>query len=302
MLSLGAQANDIDPAKETYTAPPAPNAIVLDGDLSEWSGVPGVENPGFSVPKGSGDGGDLVTHEVNGGEWTDLADHSATFHVTYDADSVYLGAVVTDDYHEHAANIAWEGDAAQIMIANGARDAQVALYNFAVGGVEGALGDLIINEEAGPGGVDAAITRDADAKTTTYEICFPMASLGLDSLAPGVQFGLGASVNDGDEATPGQSGWSGWGPHALVFGKSPEETALITLGGGGGLPDGAQPLDIAATGDGLTGHYQYLRPRPCSPAVSRNTERVTAPRARTTPIPVGLTLTFTTLSRPADSS
>ena len=46
-----------------------------------------------------------------------------------------------------------------------------------------------------------------------------------------MKIGLGFLVNDGDEAQPGQKGWGGLGPHAIVFGKTPGETALITLGG-----------------------------------------------------------------------
>jgi len=41
------------------------------------------------------------------------------------------------------------------------------------------------------------------------------------------------AINDGDQLTPGQKGWGGLGAHAIVFGKSPGQTALITLGGGG---------------------------------------------------------------------
>jgi hypothetical protein len=53
----------------------------------------------------------------------------------------------------------------------------------------------------------------------------------LDTLESGVQFGLGMAINDGDEDTPGQKGWGGLGAHAIVFGKSPEQTALVTLDG-----------------------------------------------------------------------
>jgi len=36
-------------------------------------------------------------------------------------------------------------------------------------------------------------------------------------------------VNDGDKDTPGQKGWSGWGPHMIVFGKTAPDAALVTL-------------------------------------------------------------------------
>ena len=95
-------------------------------------------------------------------------------------------------------------------------------------------GDVIILHEAGPGGTQAVIKRDSEAKRTTYEIQLPKASLGIENLQLGTQFGLGMAINDGDETTPGQKGWGGLGAHALVHGKSPEQTALVTLGIGGG--------------------------------------------------------------------
>ena len=36
-------------------------------------------------------------------------------------------------------------------------------------------------------------------------------------------------MNDGDKDTPGQTGWSGWGPHMIVFGKTAPDAALVTL-------------------------------------------------------------------------
>jgi len=224
LIPIHAQANGIEAGKELYSANKATNAIVLDGDLSEWAGISVIESPKFD-PNG---GGDQVTFEPFGdGTWTGPEDHSANFQITWDNDNVYLGIIVTDEYHENAANSGWNGDSAQIHITSAARDSQIALYNYALGGIEGALGGQVKHEEAGPGGTDAVVSRDGT--TTTYEIKFPKASLGFSDLTSGLQFGLGASINDGDEATPGQKGWSGLGPHALVFGKTTSEAALITL-------------------------------------------------------------------------
>ncbi|HEU0039632.1 MAG TPA: sugar-binding protein, partial [Verrucomicrobiae bacterium] len=225
-------ANDIEPGKEFYTVIRAPNPIVLDGNLSEWAGVPVLADPKFSTPKGSGptNGGTYVLfEEYNGGTWTGPDDQTSAVQVTYDLDNVYFGFVVTDDYHENSANSAWNGDSVQLMIANADRTAQVALYNYALGGVETNLGTTIIMEEAGPGGTTAVVTRNTTTKRTTYEIKLPKASLGLTDLTNGTQFGLGMAINDGDLLTPGQKGWGGLGAHAIVFGKTPQETALMTL-------------------------------------------------------------------------
>jgi len=235
-LSFSAFANDIEPGKEYYTAIKAPVPIVLDGDLSEWRGAMLLADPRFSVPKGSGDDGELVFfEEYAGGKWTGPDDQTSAVQVVYDDDNVYFGFTVTDDYHENAANSAWNGDSVQLMIANDARDTQIALYNYALGGIENETGDVIVMHEAGPAtGADATpteavIVRNEETKRTYYEIKLPKETLGLDELKGGVRFGLGMAINDGDEDTPGQKGWGGLGAHSIVFGKSPTETALVTL-------------------------------------------------------------------------
>jgi len=255
-----ATSNDIEPGKEFYIANPVPgaldtktgtlgtsaeNPIVLDGDLGEWTGVPVLADPRFSIPKGSKRDGDAVLfEEYNGGSWTGPDDQTSAVRIAYDADNVYFGFVVTDDYHENAANSAWNGDSIQLMIANANQDQQVALYNYALGGIENETGDIIVNHEAGPAAAadaeptEAVVVRDERTKRTTYEIKLPKSSLGLETLELGTQFGLGMAINDGDEDTPGQKGWGGLGAHSIVFGKSPEETALVTLGVGSGNPGG----------------------------------------------------------------
>jgi hypothetical protein len=237
LIPIGLQANDIDPAQENYTAFKAATPIELDGDLSEWGGANVIENPRFVIPKGAGFEGaapaDIVTHEELGGIWEGPEDQAVDVRVLYDDENVYLGLVVTDDYHEHADGGAWNGDGVQLMTADADRSSQVSLVNVALGGVEEdePADNFIIMNEAGPGGADVVIIRDTVAKTTTYEICMPIEVVGVDELTEGVQFGLGFAINDGDADFPGQKGWVGWGPHCVVFGKTPGETGLVTLGG-----------------------------------------------------------------------
>ncbi|MEM7386705.1 MAG: sugar-binding protein, partial [Verrucomicrobiota bacterium] len=226
--------------KEFYSADLTPGAIVLDGELNDWTGVPILADPRFAIPKESGSregGGELVLFELhNGGDWTGPDDHTSAVQIAYDPDNVYFAFVVTDEYHENSANSAWNGDSVQLMIANDKQDTQVALYNYALGGIETELGDVIVQHEAGPGGenedfaTSAVVKRNTETKRTTYEIKLPKGALGLDELGPGTQFGLGMAINDGDEDTPGQKGWGGLGAHSIVFGKTPQQTALVTLG------------------------------------------------------------------------
>src|SRR5438093_1618434 len=208
-----ATANDIEPGKEFYNATRIPKPVVIDGNLSEWAGVPVLADPKFAIPKGSGAKGTFVLFEpYSGGTWSGPDDQTSAVQVAWDADNVYFGFVVTDDYHENTSGNAWNGDSVQLMIANAARSAQVALYNYSLGGYEDTTGKLvvtdgvIVNHEAGPGGdaacncpTDAMVTRDSAGKKTIYEIKLPAASLGLTApLQAGVQFGLGMAINDGD--------------------------------------------------------------------------------------------------------
>lgn len=238
--------NDIEPTKEKYIAPFTLTPIVIDGKLNEWAGVSPLVDPKFAVPKGSGSTAAspnyVLFEEYAGGTWSGPSDQTSAVQVAYDAENVYFGFVVTDDYHENAANSAWNGDSVQLMIASADRSAQVALYNYALGGIDGGLGEVIVQHEAGPGGTEAVVTRDTAAKKTYYEIKLPASALGITKLQPGVKFGLGMAINDGDELTPGQRGWGGLGAHAIVFGKTPSQTAEVTLG-----PD-KPTIEILGTG------------------------------------------------------
>ena len=258
-----AKQNDIEPGKEVYTANPAPATMVLDGKLSEWTGVPVLSDPKFYIPKGSGPAGTgtlVLFEEYDGGTWSGPDDQTSAVQVVYDAQNIYFGFVVTDDYHQSSAtgpDSAWNGDSVQLMIANGAQDTQVALYNYALGGIEGATTEVYVHHEAGPAtsadcncATEAVITRNATTKRTTYEIKLPMAALGLTNLVYGTQFGLGMAINDGDELTPGQKGWGGLGAHSIVFGKTPGETALVTLGVGGTAAD---VMFLSAVNPGVKG-------------------------------------------------
>jgi len=64
LISITTRANDIEPGKEFYTVVYRPNPIVLDGNLSEWAGVPVLADPKFAIPKGSGAAGTYVLFAV----------------------------------------------------------------------------------------------------------------------------------------------------------------------------------------------------------------------------------------------
>jgi len=271
-LATLAKPNDIEPGKEYYTALRTTNRIDLDGILSEWSGAPVIADPRSAIPKFSGTNDSpnyVLFEEYAGGTWSGPDDQTSEVQVVYDAENVYIGVVVTDDYHEDVSGNAWNGDSIQLAIADAARTNLVALYNYALGGYENGTGTfvgtdptgapygLLIEHERGPGGDPACncptvafIRRDFAKKKTYYEIKLPVASLGLTGpLTVGTQFGLGMAINDGDGVAldldgdgiketsygqgagqEGQKGWGGLGAHSIVHLKTASETALVTLG------------------------------------------------------------------------
>jgi hypothetical protein len=250
LMPCGAHANDIDPDFEFLDVHRATSEIVIDGDLGEWSFDNPITDPEFEIPKSSGwgNGSEAVIHEeYGGGTWFDTDDQSSTSEFVWTEDGLYIGIVVTDDYHENAANSQWNGDSVQMMITTDDRASDYALYNYALGGVEEELaddplpfGDYAIMHERGFAGFstdvnwisDIAIVRDTEELKTYYEIFLPPDTLGFVEMVEGAEFGLGMAINDGDDDAPGQAGWVGLGAHAIVFGKTPSETALLTLVGG----------------------------------------------------------------------
>ena len=140
--------------KENYTALRTSKPIVLDGDLSEWTGAPVLADPKFAVPKFSGTNDSpnyVLFEEYSGGTWSGPDDQTSAVQIVYDADNVYFGFVVTDDYHENMSGNAWNGDSIQLMIAD-ARigPTQVALYNYALGGYEDATGKFVPDPNVRP--------------------------------------------------------------------------------------------------------------------------------------------------------
>ena len=195
--------------------------ISVDGDISDWSGLPVKKAIPFEQ------GGELVLfEEYGGGTWSGPEDHTTAVSFAWDAENLYVGVVVTDDAHQNGGS-GWNGDSIQMVFANAAQDTVTHLYNYALS--DG--GDVVIHNEKGSGGTELAVVRDEDKTTTSYEIKLPADSLGLDSFELDMQIGIGVCVNDGDteEGQGGQKGWSGWGPYAAVYGKTASATGLVTL-------------------------------------------------------------------------
>ena len=194
---LTTRANDIEPGKENYSAPK--KSILVDGKLSDWGGVPVFKDTKFSIPKGSGAAGTLVTFEQCdacgvGGSWTGPDDASSAIAIAWDEDNLYVGVVVVDEYHFNPSS-GWNGDALQMAFTDGARTVISNLYNVALPGTDAALGNPAdvpagdVNEMPSGGGLvvsnDVAIVRDTTNKVTFYEVRFAAKTLGYTKFAPG---------------------------------------------------------------------------------------------------------------------
>jgi len=205
--------------------------IKIDGKLGDWAGVPvwsGVKNiTGQNKP-----GPEKSFEEWDGVIWTGPDDQTVAFMWAWNAEALYLGISVTDDYH-NAPPDGWKGDAAQLALEptgkrpKGGRE-NLVLYNVALG----AKGKLIVeNQKAAGKGLEAgdvAIVRDSNK--TNYEIRFSAKNHG--TMVEGRSAGASICVNDGDEGgQAGQKGWGGWYPHSIVFGNQSEKTGLLVLSG-----------------------------------------------------------------------
>jgi hypothetical protein len=209
---------------DTYGAPMA--EISVDGDDADWTGIETLTDVEFRTA----DDEWVVFEEYNGGVWNGPNDHSTSVAFSWDPEALYIYIYVMDDEHEHQADGFWDGDAVQLVFADADRTTVKYLYNYALNHAQDGI--ILGNEQVEGDGMttdDVAIVRDDDAGTTFYEAKFAPELLGFATYAADMSIGIGVCVNDGDLDTPGQKGWSGWGPHAAVFGKNAEKTGLVTL-------------------------------------------------------------------------
>ena len=223
---------------DTYIAPMT--AITIDGDASDWAGIEPLTAVEFRTANDEW----VVFEEYDGGIWNGPDDHTTSVAFAWDPDAFYIYILVVDDEHEHQSDGFWAGDAVQLVFADTARTTVTYLYNYYLNDAQDSV--IIANEQDAAGGMvdgDVAIVRDDEAGTTFYEAKFAPEILGLTGLEADDAIAVGVCVNDGDLDTPGQKGWSGWGPHAAVFGKDGNKTGLVTL-----APEAAvEPASKAST-------------------------------------------------------
>ena len=240
LTSVAAGAPWRSDTHDVYNALQKPADITIDGELDDdegWEGVIETVKGTDGKPFCGVEFEDIGAFEEHGdGKWNGADDHETCFAIVWDPEAIYIGLSVTDDEHEHAAGEAWKGDSVQLAFEpSGKRNAGITLflYNAAL---DNDAKTLNINNETvgGTGLVDGenvAIVRNESEKETYYEFIFTAKELQIkgDKFTEGYELGIGICVNDGDVNTPGQAGWSGWYPHAIVHNKNSEQTGLVRL-------------------------------------------------------------------------
>jgi len=131
LVPLAVPANDIEPGQGFQSATQAAKPIVLDGNLSEWSGQP-IVSPQFAIPKGSGAAaGQLVAVGQAGGQAADEAGQGAGFADLVGAELPrqphLVGVAGRGDDHAGRRQVAERGDRQQAEGAGTEDDDGVAL-------------------------------------------------------------------------------------------------------------------------------------------------------------------------------
>lgn len=222
-------------AVENYNAVKMAKPPTIDGNLNDWSGVPGKFLTGSKTVTGQVDGKDVYKDwETLGKEtWDSDADLSVTWYAAWDDNNFYFAALVKDDKHENkqtGANI-WNGDNIQFTI-----DPTNAKTNYANFVYEYGYA-LTTKPEVWRWTTHTAtkgesskyvVVRNNSAGTTTYEVSIPEGNIAPADLSAGKVLGFAVIVNEND-SSGGQGGWLGWGAHALVYGKEANKLNNLTL-------------------------------------------------------------------------
>jgi hypothetical protein len=227
-------------AKETTANHSA--AVVVDGDLADWSEATFTELTC---------GQDYVSLGAGCSTNDDL---SLRFALQWNTDVCYLAVEVTDEVlqNENEASLIWAGDSVQAgfdMAQNGGDaydDSDDFEYGWALTG-SGEIGHRWhAPTAAAPPQQDFVVVRAGGV--TVYEIALPAGDLGQTAFGSGQTFGFSLVANDDDGQ--GRQGFLQWTP-GIGQQKSPSQFGTVTLIGGGTAVDGGvEPDGGGQTPDG----------------------------------------------------
>lgn len=215
-----------------FSSPYAKTPPVIDGNVSDWA------SSGAAVLNQASQ----VNFSTN--DWAGVDDLSASGDVNYDANHLYISAVVKDNTHNqmNTGSDLWRGDSLQLAIDAGRATAvgqpgYTSEMTFALK-ADNQEGQWRTTAPSGKSTGDqfnsrVAITRDEPNKTTTYEIALPWSEI-LPNGITGLPSRIGYSflINDDDGA--GRRGWIeymsgiGSGKNPALFGDVLLAAAAVT--------------------------------------------------------------------------
>jgi len=180
--------------------------VKIDGDLSEWNGMPCIL---------MNESGQLRPPDWIQTKWSGTNDLSANVYVGWDATNFYLAAEVTDDKHFNKKTDPdiWNGDAIRFAFDPQA-DGSLANDGYGADDYEFAMAltknGKEVYEYAGPvkdawKKIEAIVVRDEAGKKTVYEAKIPWNVLKIKP-AKGIVFGFNFVIPDDDEGA-GQTYW-----------------------------------------------------------------------------------------------
>lgn len=218
------------PLKAPYLESP----VVIDGDLSDWSGY--TKNITQSMMTEVD-----FNPALNGGE----ADIAMSGWVAWDSEAVYLAIEVKDDVLCWPKDtVVWEWDSLQVgfdgMNDAGPKDAYTKNdYEIEIARLKDGS-NLIFAGHYPPGFIDSvvkdetdlAIVVDEEQGTIIYEMRIPQPVIPSIKMREGSVFGLNMIHNDNDENRMyGREGWLELSP-GLGWGKEPVQFRDVILWGG----------------------------------------------------------------------
>jgi len=211
--------------RESYTCPRA-SIIKLDGDLSDWKGVPAI----------------VLDNRLQLGRkdfrksWRGPDDLSARVMLQWAPEALYFAAAVTADVflQTRKPSRMWQTDCVQIAFDGKNDDTEEygeddSEYGLGLIGGESVVHTYFWPYAAGRKGtpkLTCAIRRSKDGKHVFYEATVPWDDVGVSEPGAGTVFGFNVIVNDSD--TGDRRGWIGWTP-GVGESKAPYYFGDVTL-------------------------------------------------------------------------
>lgn len=190
-------ANSGDVVAPRINTPP-----VIDGDLSEWAGVPGV---------------DLPWQVYSATDWDGSVDLQVDWRLSWDETNLYAGVTVTDGQHvqEETARLAYLGDSLEMQIDTeldadygpglSPDDFQILLSPGNFNSIPPSAFRFRGRDDGGIGdapGANITVAARPTADGYTLEAAIPWRDLGVN---PQVGLIMGLALNANDNDTPGSS-------------------------------------------------------------------------------------------------